>query len=227
MFSSMAMKATLVAASAALFVAGCTTDPYTGERRLSRGALGAMVGCGAGGGIGALTNTSSGKQAGRNALIGCGIGALAGGAVGTYMDRQAAELRRDLASSGVQVRRVGDSIELIMPSDVTFRTNSAAIDAQFYDLLNDVSKVFRKFEKTLITVEGHTDTSGSRGYNQTLSQERANNVSAYLIDQGVIPARFYSIKGMGETQLLVPTGDSVHEARNRRVEIRIEPLTNS
>jgi outer membrane protein OmpA-like peptidoglycan-associated protein len=117
---------------AAALLAACTTDPYTGERRVSRTAIGAGVGALAGAGVGVLI----GNHRGRNAAIGAGIGALSGGAVGLYMDRQAAKLREELAGTGVSVTKVGDNIVLNMPGNVTFATDRGDVQGDFYPVLN-------------------------------------------------------------------------------------------
>src|SRR5262245_37085303 len=87
---------------AAALAAGCTTDPYTGEQKVSNTAGGAAIGAG----LGALAGLAVGgsKNAQRNAvLIGAGIGALTGGAIGAYMDQQEAELRAQLQGTGISV----------------------------------------------------------------------------------------------------------------------------
>ena len=71
---------------------------------------------------------------------------------------------------------------------------------------------------TRIEVTGHTDTSGSAQYNQGLSVRRANAVAAELVRLGV-PRNEISARGVGESQLLVPTPDNTREPQNRRVEI--------
>ncbi|MGF1455894.1 MAG: OmpA family protein [Alphaproteobacteria bacterium] len=215
--------AVVIIASFAL-VACRTQDPYTREDKTSRATQGAVIGALGGAIVGALTNTSSGKQAARNALIGAGVGALAGGAVGGYQDRQEARLRERLDQTGVGIRRIGDEIELVMPGDITFATNQAAITSNFYPVLDDVALVLVEFDKTYVQVLGHTDRAGTREYNQRLSQERANSVASYLISRSVMPERLI-VQGYGEDRPVVPTPDGVSEQINRRVEIRISPLT--
>jgi len=221
------MKKILTLASAAVLLAACTTtDPYTGEQRTSRATQGAVIGALGGAIVGALTNTSSGDQAAKNALIGAGIGALAGGAVGNYMDQQEAELRRELEATGVRVRRNGDNIELVMPSNITFSTGSATVRDEFRRVLNSVATVLDRFDQTYIYVDGHTDTVGSREYNYDLSESRAEAVAEMLVRRSVIPGRLI-VRGFGETDLEVQTGDGVDEPLNRRVELQIVPYTGS
>ncbi len=220
------MKKILSLVAATVMLTACTTtDPYTGEERTSRATEGAVIGAIAGAIIGGLTNTSDGDQMARNALIGAGIGALAGGAIGNYQDEQEAELRRDLEGTGVRIYRDGDYIELIMPSHITFATDSARLNPDFRHTLHNVARVLNRFDKTYIYVDGHTDTTGSREHNFDLSERRAETVADRLIDWDVMAGRLI-VRGFGETDLLVPTADGVNEPENRRVEIQIVPYTD-
>lgn len=217
----------LFAAAGALALAGCqTTDPYTGQQKTSNATWGAVIGALGGAAAGALTNTSHGNQAAKNAMIGAGIGALAGAAVGSYMDQQEAKLRAKLQGTGVSVTRVGDRIILNMPSDITFDLNRADVKSDFYPVLSSVKDVVKEFNKTVVNIDGYTDTLGAPDYNMTLSQQRANNVASFLINQGVMAQRLIVV-GHGENDLKVPTKDNVNEPKNRRVEIQLSPLTQS
>jgi outer membrane protein OmpA-like peptidoglycan-associated protein len=209
----------LVAAASLLAVASCTTNPYTRESQVSKTAIGAVLGAAAGAGIGALAD----RDHARGALIGAGVGALAGGAVGGYMDVQEAKLRDQLAGTGVSVTRVGDEIVLNMPGNVTFATDSAAIKPGFYDVLSSVSLVLEEYDKTIIEVSGHTDSTGSSAYNQTLSEKRAGSVASYLEAQGIMRQRILS-QGFGEQMPLADNGTPGGREQNRRVELRLVPL---
>jgi len=203
---------------AVLWLTACTTDPYTGERRVSRTAIGAGVGALAGAGIGALAGD------GKGAAIGAGVGLLAGGAVGAYMDHQAKKLREELAGTGVSVTKDGNYIILNMPGNVTFGSDKSEVQASFYPVLNSVAKVLNEFEKTVVHVTGHTDSTGAYEYNMKLSQQRADSVKGYLAAQGVVPGRLVS-RGYGPDR---PVGDNATpegRQQNRRVEIVLEPLT--
>jgi outer membrane protein OmpA-like peptidoglycan-associated protein len=212
--------------SAAFLLGACQTqDPYTGEQKTSHATRGAIIGGLLGAGVGALTNTSSGKQAARNALIGAGIGALAGGAIGGYMDQQEAELRQRLRAAGVSVRRQGNNIVLEMASDVTFPVDGDQVNPQFYQTLAAVGEVLAEYNRTTIEVSGHTDSTGQASYNQDLSYRRANAVAYILAQNGVMPQRMYVI-GLGETRPIATNATPAVRARNRRVEIQIIPLTS-
>lgn len=207
---------------AALVVVGCSSDPFTGERRLSNTAGGAVVGAG----VGAIGGAAIGSNRGdtrTGALIGAGIGALAGGAVGGYMDRQEDQLRAQLRASGVSVTRVGDNIILNMPSNVTFGVSQFDVQPQFRAKLRSVALVLREFNQTLVDIIGHTDSTGSRSYNMQLSQQRATSVSRALAQHGVDPRRFF-VEGRGPDNPIADNASEEGRAQNRRVEIRIIPL---
>jgi outer membrane protein OmpA-like peptidoglycan-associated protein len=164
------------------------------------------------------------KNAQRNAvLIGAGLGALGGGAIGNYMDRQESELRSQLQGTGVSVTRNGDRIILNMPSSITFNTDQDVVMPQFYPTLTSVAIVLRKFDKTLVDIKGHTDSTGSASHNQNLSQRRAASVGNYLSGQGIDGRRF-AIMGFGATQPVASNATPDGRAQNRRVEIEISPL---
>ncbi|MCK9264049.1 MAG: OmpA family protein [Desulfomonilia bacterium] len=206
-------------------VQSCTTDPYTRERQTSRTVWGSVIGGAAGAAAGAATGRDSESRR-KRALIGLGIGALAGGTAGAYMDRQETLLRQRLEATGVSVTRIDDRIILNMPSSITFETDSAELRPQFYDVLNSVSQVLEEYEKTLVNVAGHTDSTGAASYNQTLSEKRARNVAQYLIAQGVNPTRV-AAEGMGENQPVASNQTPEGRQANRRVEITLAPLTET
>ena len=215
-------KAVIVALAATYLSACTTTDPYTGEQKVSNTAGGAAIGAGMGAVAGLLVGNNPVQR--RNAaLIGAGIGALAGGAIGNYMDTQESELRAQLEGTGVSVTRMGDRIILNMPSNVTFATDRDQVIPPFYPTLDSVAIVLRKFDKTLIDVDGHTDSVGNAGYNQDLSERRANSVASYLASRGVDPRRMSAV-GYGLERPIASNASESGRAQNRRVEIAISPL---
>lgn len=213
--------ATLFLAGAFALSACTSTDPYTGEEKTNNATIGAGLGALAGGVAGALIGGGDWRK---RALIGAGVGALAGGGIGYYMDQQEAKLRQRLQNTGVSVTRVGNDIILNMPGNITFASGSADINASFYEVLNSVGIVLEEYDKSLVDVYGHTDSDGSAQFNQQLSERRAQSVASYLQTRGILRDRFF-IRGLGETQPIASNATPEGKAQNRRVEIRIAPLT--
>jgi len=210
---------TLVAAM--LPLSACVTDPTTGKRTISKAAIG-----GIGGALGGylLGDLIGGKRDRTEKIVGAGIGALAGAGAGYYMDEQEKKLRQQTAGTGVNVIRDGDNLVLDMPSEVTFGVDSANIDAGFRNTLDQVASTLTQYEKTYVDVMGHTDSTGSDTYNQTLSERRASAVADYLSIRGVQSARL-ATRGYGESQPKASNLDAAGRSANRRVEIRLVPVT--
>jgi len=197
-------------------VSGCTTvNPYTGQTQTAKSTWGTAIGATTGALIGSR-NSSEG------ALIGALAGGAIGGGVGYYLDVQAAELRAELVSTGVQVVESDDSIRLIMPGNITFKTDSADINSSFYPVLNSVARVLNKYSNSTVLVSGHTDSTGTAEYNLNLSRERAASVAAYLQGQGVKSSRF-EVLGLGSSNPIVSNDTPDGRSLNRRVEIKIIP----
>ena len=216
-------KFQLVGATLLIGLSACTTNPYTGEQEASNKAKGAAIGAAAGAIVGVLTGDDADERR-KNALIGAGVGALAGTAVGAYMDAQEAKLREQLQATGVSVSRLGDDIVLNMPGNVTFDVNESELKSGFYPVLNSVGLVLDEFDKTLIDVNGHTDSTGSLNYNLSLSNHRAKSVADYLASQGVDGARIYP-QGFGPDYPAADNATTDGRTLNRRVELVLKPLT--
>jgi outer membrane protein OmpA-like peptidoglycan-associated protein len=217
-------KSTLALAMASAFLAACTTDPFTGEQKPSNTVVGAGAGVGIGALGGAILGAAVGADARKAALIGAGVGLLTGTGIGLYMDNQEAKLRNQLQGTGVSITRMGDSIVLNMPSNITFDTDQADVKPQFFATLNSVAFVFREYQQTLINVVGHTDSTGDANQNYDLSRRRAAAVAQYLSAQQLDPHRF-SVEGHGASDPIASNASPSGRAQNRRVEITILPLT--
>jgi len=198
----------------------CVTDPNTGHKKVSRTAIGATAGVVGGLVIGSLLGGGTGR------IIGAGIGGIAGAAVGYTMDKQIKELKEQTAGSGVEIKPVddGQAILVNLPNGVTFDTDSTVIKPGFRDTLDTLAASLNKYPNSLIDVYGHTDSTGSDAYNQTLSENRARVVADYLVSRGVNQARIRST-GFGKTQPVASNDTPEGRAANRRVEIKIVPVT--
>jgi outer membrane protein OmpA-like peptidoglycan-associated protein len=199
-----------------LLLAGCAS---TGNPDTAKTRSGAAIGAGIGAVIGLLSKGDKFD----NAAIGAAIGGLGGAAIGSYQDQQERKLRAQLANSGVEVQRVGNNITLDMPGGVTFATNSADINASFYTVLDKVAATLGEFNQTVIEVAGHTDSTGSRAYNMSLSERRAGSVVSYLSSRGVARERMISV-GAGPDHPVDTNDTPEGRAQNRRVEITIVPV---
>ena len=201
-------------------VSACVTDPNTGERKVSRTAIGG----GGGAALGYLLGSIIGGKTAR--IVGAGIGGVAGGVVGYKMDQQIKELKEQTAGSGVDVTETdnGNAILVNLPDGVTFAVDSSTISPAFQTTLNQIAESMKSYPDSLIDVYGHTDSTGADAYNQTLSERRAQSVANFLVMRGVSQSRVRS-QGFGE-QYPVATNDTAEgRALNRRVEIKITPIT--
>lgn len=218
------IKLTILSSISAIVLTGCVTDPETGKKRISNAAIG-----GIGGALGGylLGDLIGGRNSRTEEIVGAGIGAVAGAGVGYYMDQQEKKLRERTAGTGIDVERQGDQLVLNMPGDVTFDYNSALVKSQFRSALDSVASTLAEYPSTYIDVYGHTDSTGSDSYNQGLSERRAASVADYLGGRGIQRARM-ATQGYGETQLkCTPERSEADYQCNRRVEIRIAPVTQS
>ncbi|UZK65733.1 OmpA family protein [Sphingomonas sp. M1-B02] len=218
------MKALVAAALAATtLTTACVTDPVTGERRISKAAIG-----GVGGALGGylLGDIVGGRNDRTEKLVGAGIGGLAGAGVGLYMDRQEQELRRRTAGTDVRVIRQGDDLVLSMPAGITFATDQSNVQPQFRPTLDQVADVLKQYNQTYVDVYGHTDSTGADSYNQDLSERRAASVADYLSMRGVQSARI-ATRGFGESQPVETNETESGKAANRRVEIKLVPVTQN
>lgn len=209
-----------LAALSLVTVSACVTDPNTGEQKVSRtaavGAGGALAGLLLGGLIGGGTGR----------IVGAGIGGVAGAAVGYQMDKQIKELKEQTAGSGIDVTEAdnGQSILVNLPDGVTFDVDSSTLKPQFRATLDQIAQSLQTYPNSLIDVYGHTDSTGADQYNQALSERRAKTVGDYLTMRGITGARVRSL-GYGESMPIANNNTESGRALNRRVEIKIVPIT--
>ncbi len=210
------VKTTLIA-TAAIVTVGCATDDPN-----RRAKSGAAIGAIAGAVIGNQTGSKNGKFAG------AAIGALTGAAVGNYMDKQQRKMEQQLArerrNNEITLTRIdAETIKLDVSSEVSFDINKATIKANFRDSLDKVADVISEYEKTAVHVIGHTDSTGSKSYNQRLSEQRAGSVARYLNGNGVQRERM-RMSGRGELAPIADNNSSAGRSQNRRVEIYLKSI---
>ena len=208
------------AGMALLSASACVTDPNTGEKKVSRTAIGAGGGVLAGYLLGGLIGGKTGR------IVGAGIGGVAGAAVGYQMDKQIKELKEQTSGSGVDVSEIGDGQAILvnLPDGVTFAVDSTSITPSFQATLDKIANSLVQYPNSLVDVMGHTDSTGSDAYNEDLSKRRADAVADYLAMRGVSRARLATI-GYGERYPVADNSTEEGRARNRRVEIKITPVT--
>jgi len=203
-----------------LLLSGCAAmETNTGK--------GAAVGTAGGAAAGALLGQIVGHNT-KSTLIGTAAGAVIGGLSGTgigyMMDRQETDMRNALANSeAVAVQREGDLLALTFKSDLTFDVNSATIRSGLLPEIARVAQVLQKYPQTTILVEGHTDSTGSAEYNQKLSERRAESVQKELVRNGIPQSRI-TTQGFGKNRPVAGNNTAEGRAKNRRVEIRINPV---
>lgn len=196
---------------------GCAADDP--NRRAKTGAA-----------VGALLGAVAGHQVDgdKGRYIGAVIGAIAGGAVGNYMDKQQAELERELAAEMARkelniTRLAGDALKIGVASDASFPFDSADLKGQAQDTFAKIASVLKDYDKTVIHVVGHTDSTGSDSYNQGLSQRRASTVSSFMTGNGVLGERMRT-EGRGEREPIASNETEAGRTRNRRVDVVIKAV---
>lgn len=209
----MRTKLLLATVVSGAMLTGCATTPgTTGTTSITqnKAVIGGLLGAAAGAGI---SKATGGEKTGRDAAIGAALGT----GVGYYMQKQEAQLRQQTAGTGVTVVRdpVTNNINLSIPEAVTFKVGQSTILPGFYGTLNNVASTLRQYDQSSIQVNGYASVEGDANMNLALSQNRANAVRNYLVNQGVSSARVSAV-GRGETSQF---GSSYEP--NRRVEMTI------
>jgi len=210
------LRKSMYALMALSLVVGCKTVQNANNKQ-----KGAVIGASGGAVIGGVIGNNVGKgNTVLGALIGAAIGGVAGGYIGDRMDRQAERIEEEIP--GAEVTRVGEGINVTFTQGqgVFFDTNKSNIKGASAETLDKLAGIFREYPKSIILVEGHTDSAGPDDYNMKLSQQRAESVSNYLISTGLSSGRF-TTKWYGENQPVADNSTSEGKAKNRRVELAI------
>ena len=217
----MKLLSSVLAGSALVVLTGCVTpesaaNSKPGDNTTAGTIMGGMIGAIAG------MEMSSKNDRKKGAIIGAIVGATAGNAIGQSLDEQAADLRRDLNNNQVNVTNTGSELIVTMPQDILFALDSAAVRSDLRRDLGVVAGNLQAYPNSTISIEGHTDNTGTANYNRILSQRRANAVADILVNNGVPPARLYAV-GRGENEPVASNLSATGRAQNRRVEIVIRP----
>ena len=201
-----------------ILLAGCAPQNKTQS--------GGMYGAAGGAAVGALLGQAIGRDTEGTlygAAIGAAVGGLSGAGVGKMMDNQEEQMRQALADSeDAAVRREGNLLAITLKGDVTFDTNSAIVRPGLYSEIDRISSVLRQYPQTVIRVEGHTDSTGTKEYNVDLSQRRAKAVENLFMQRGVETSRLVAI-GYVESMPVATNETETGRQRNRRVEIKVAP----
>lgn len=209
------------AIAVALIVGGCATDSPNRDRNIGI-ALGAIGG--------AILGNNVGDGDVKSRALGAAGGALIGGAVGNYMDKQRAELERQLADEQEReqlgITEVGeDTLKIGVAGDASFPFDEATIEPQFEPTFDKIASVLADYDKTIVHVVGHTDSIGAEAYNKRLSMDRADSVGTYMRRQGVKGNRILTY-GAGESNPVASNDTEAGRRQNRRVEIFIKPVVD-
>ncbi len=183
----------------------------------NRTQKGAAIGAGAGAAAGGLIGYAAGNTA-AGLLIGAAVGGVAGAFIGNYMDKQAAEIERDIA--GAKVERIGEGIKITFDSGILFDVDQADLKYDSKTELGQLAVILNKYEDTNILLAGHTDSTGSAEYNMGLSEDRAQSVAYYLETQNVNAMRL-DVRGFGKDEPVASNETVAGRALNRRVEVAI------
>jgi outer membrane protein OmpA-like peptidoglycan-associated protein len=184
---------------------------------LSKAFKGGAIGTAAGGAAGAVIGRASGNTA-MGAVIGATVGGVTGAIIGNQMDKQAAEIEKEVP--GVSVERVGEGIVVEFTSDVLFGFDASTLKTDAKENLDKLTVVLNNYPDTNIEIHGHTDSKGSLSYNQALSLRRAQSVSNYLSSNSIDTERLITI-GYGEEKPKYENETADGRASNRRVEFAI------
>ena len=184
---------------------------------LNNAEKGAAIGAAGGGVLGAIIGKASGNT-GLGTVIGAAVGGTTGVIIGKKMDKQAEAIEESVP--GAKVERVGEGIVVEFDSSILFALNSYNLTTDAKSNLDKLVVILNEYPDTDLEIQGHTDSSGSEEYNQTLSEQRAGSVSNYLVNNGIYNNRI-TTKGFGELSPKYDNSTPEGMAQNRRVEFLI------
>ena len=190
---------------------------FLGCSSMNRSQKGAVIGAAGGGATGAVIGRAAGNT-GMGAIIGATVGGVAGAVIGKQMDKQAAEMEREVP--GAKVERVGEGIVVEFSGKVLFGFDKSDLTPEATRNLSSLIEILNKYPDTDIEIQGHTDSKGSENYNQSLSERRALTVANYLVMNNITSTRVNTV-GFGETVPKYSNDTEDGRAQKRRVEFLI------
>lgn len=197
----------VVPALAVVLLGNCATKTQTG----------ALIGVGGGAVVGGVIGKMAGSTA-TGAIIGAAVGGIAGAVIGHQMDKQAAEIAQNIP--GATVERFGEGFAVTFASGMLYDYDSDVLRPEAQSNLRSLARSLGKYPGSDILIVGHTDQTGSAGYNQSLSERRASAASNYLISQNVSSGRVRTV-GRGESEPAASNDTEGGRQVNRRVAIAI------
>ncbi len=183
---------------------------------LSNLTKGTVIGTTAGAAVGAAAGAYFGDTT-KGAIIGAVVGGATGAIIGRNMDKQAEELAK---MEKAKVERIGEGIAISFESGLLFATNSAELQASSRENLTKLANSLKNNPDSDLLIVGHTDSTGSDAYNQTLSERRAASAKAFLVSQGIADARIKT-QGKGKNEPIADNATAEGRDANRRIEVAI------
>ena len=126
----------------------------------------------------------------------------------------------ELQSQMIQVTKDARGIILSM-SDILFDVNKATLKQDLKTSLAKVAGILSVYQQFNVSIEGNTDNTGSAEHNMKLSQQRADNVKKFLVEQGIDEGRL-TAKGLGMTMPVADNSTKEGRQKNRRVDLVIQ-----
>ncbi|MFD1754458.1 OmpA family protein [Rufibacter sediminis] len=216
-FTAMLVGSLLFSSCKSSQTAGTTGTSTSQNKGMNKTAKGGLLGAGGGAVLGGIIGKATGNTA-RGAIIGAAVGGATGAVIGRRMDKQAAELEKEMQNA--QVERVGEGIKVTFDAGLLFATNSAELQSSSRADIQKLAETLKKYPGTNVLVEGHADNTGTDAINQPLSERRAQAVANYATSLGVESNRIQT-RGYGSTQPVADNTTAAGRQQNRRVEVAI------
>lgn len=201
---------------ASLFLTSCGSMSNLNKGLMIGGGSGAALGAG----VGALIGGGKGSAIG--AAVGAAVGTGAGALIGKRMDKKKAELE---AIQGATVETVTDAnnlqaVKVTFESGILFATNSSTLSEASKIALAEFAVKMKDMPDTNLTIQGHTDNTGTREVNARISKERAQAVGNFLRGKSINGSRITE-EGLGFDAPVADNATASGRSQNRRVEIYI------